>query len=85
MYIQGCQERKVLRCTSCVSKKKKNLFVIGTENIVFEVVETVVMKSSFFCDIPCWLLHANFLLNLLFNSEDGGDMLLRNFCSLAAC
>jgi hypothetical protein len=27
----------------------------------------------------CCLLHAGFLLGLLFNPEDGGDILLRNF------
>jgi hypothetical protein len=27
---------------------------------------------------PCYLFHAGFLLGLLFDLEDGGDILLRN-------
>jgi hypothetical protein len=28
----------------------------------------------------CCLLHADFLLDIFFDSEDGGDILTRNFC-----
>jgi hypothetical protein len=33
-----------------------------------------IKQSSF----ACCLLHAGFLLGLIFNPEDGGDMILRN-------
>jgi hypothetical protein len=44
-----------------------------------EVLTEVVMKSSLFCDISaCYLLHAGLLLGLFFDTEDGGDLFLRN-------
>jgi hypothetical protein len=58
--------------------------------IGFEVITGVTMKSSVLWDIApcspvkvnlrfgCCLLHAGSLLGLLFNSEDGGDIFLRN-------
>jgi hypothetical protein len=47
------------------------------KNVVvgFEVLTAVVMKSRALI-VTC--LHAGFLLSLLFNPEDGGDMFLRN-------
>jgi hypothetical protein len=32
--------------------------------------------------LACYLLHAGFLLGLLFNAEDGGDMFLRDVVPL---
>jgi hypothetical protein len=62
------------------------------ESVGFEVPTAVVMKSSIFWDITLCgplkvnrrfggtysLLRAGFLLVLIFDSEDGGDMFLRN-------
>jgi hypothetical protein len=58
------------------------------EYLGFEVLTAVVIKSSIFWDImPCipgklisswYLLHAGFLIGLIFDPDDGGDMLLRN-------
>jgi hypothetical protein len=78
------------------------------ENVGFEVLIAVAMKSSIFLDITqcspvkvnrhfggtyhlclqgqgiskacsaCCLLHAGFLLGLLFDTEEGSDMFLRN-------
>jgi hypothetical protein len=33
--------------------------------------------------LTCYLFHAGFLLCLLFNTEDGGDLLLRTVCQLS--
>jgi hypothetical protein len=38
-------------------------------------LKLLCLKTSF----ACCLLHAGYLLGLLFNTEDGGDMFLRNF------
>jgi hypothetical protein len=50
----------------------------------YEVLTVVAMNRSIFWDImPCslliaasYLLHAGFLLGLVFDPEDGGDMFL---------
>jgi hypothetical protein len=55
----------------------------------FEVLTAVVMKSYIFWDITpcspfkvnqrfCYLLHAGFLLALLFDPEDGDGLFFRN-------
>jgi hypothetical protein len=50
-----------------------------------EVLTAVAMKGSMFWGImpcsplkTCYLFHAEFLLRLLFYTEDGGDMFLQN-------
>jgi hypothetical protein len=62
----------------------------------YEVLRAVVMKSSVFWDKPKKLLwkqmtnrallaacfHADFVLGLFFDPEDGDDMFLRNVCCL---
>jgi hypothetical protein len=53
-------------------------------NVGFDVLAVVVMKISVFWDITlCSLLlatcfHASFLLGLFSDTEDGGDIFLRN-------
>jgi hypothetical protein len=63
--------------------------------IGFQVLTAVVMRGSIFWDITlCSLLKVDrrvplasdgFLLDLLFNHEDGGDMFLRNVGYNNAC
>jgi hypothetical protein len=38
--------------------------------------------NSLQCDFACWLLFADYLLGLLFNTEDGDSVFLRNVCEL---
>jgi hypothetical protein len=45
---------------------------------IFRPEEKDKHKTSLKYSFSCWLLHAGFLLGLLFNPEDGGDMFLRN-------
>jgi hypothetical protein len=69
--------------------QKVRMGVIKKAIVGFEVLAVVLMKTSTFWDImpcrplklsyACCLFHAGFLLGLLFNPEDVGDMFLQNF------
>jgi hypothetical protein len=52
------------------SRNVRNRLFVG-----FEVLAVAVIKSYILC---CYLLHANFLLCLFFDPEDGGNMFLQN-------
>jgi hypothetical protein len=73
------------------------LLLTSMMNVWFEVLTTVVMKSSIFRDImpcsplknnqcfrrTCHLLHADFLLGLFFDRDDGDYMFLWNISWLS--
>jgi hypothetical protein len=71
------------------SKTNEQFFIKSdTGDVGVEILRPVTMKSSIFSDImpcsmvkvnlPCHLLHADFLLGLFSDPEDVGDMFLQN-------
>jgi hypothetical protein len=51
---------------------------VDVKNVIFSDRTLYSSLEVKFASTACCLLHAGFLLDLLFNPKDGGDMFLRN-------
>jgi hypothetical protein len=59
-----------------VGKKKEEFYVLGYNAVQPDEIQPTFRWSK--SPPSCCLLYAGFLIELLFVSEEGGDMLLRN-------